>query len=132
MTITAAPRLAAFLAALPHLQPQEFVSPPGLGGTWRTKFIRSGLERGAIAVHWSGAGLCIVQPSSHAVCRECAISKSRSECTHCSCSMCVWLRQSDEHTGSPVSRERVMQLARQLQTFQMAQPTSMPMLDEDF
>ena len=132
MMITAAPRLAAFLDALPHLQPQEFVSPPGLGGTWRTEFIRSGLERGAIAVHWSGAGLCIVQPSGHAVCRECAISKSRSECTHCSCSMCVWLRQSDERNGPPVSREKVMELARRLQAFQMAQPSSDAMLDADF
>ena len=131
-TIAPAPRLAAFLSVLSRADPQEFVSPPGLGGTWRARFIRSGLERGVIAVHWTGMGLCIVQPNSHGVCKECAISKSRSECTHCSCSMCVWLRQSDERSGSLVSREKVMALARRLQTFQMAQPSSAAMLDEDF
>ena len=131
-TISPAPKLAAFLAALPHADPNEFVSPPGLRGTWRSKFIRSGLDKGVLAIHWSGAGLCIVQPSSHGTCKACADSKSRSECHHCACAMCAWLRMTEERHSPPVSREKMMQLARRLQTFQMArQPVSVPTLDDE-
>ena len=132
-TLVPAPNVVAFLEALPHADPLQFVSPPGLGGTWRAKFIRAGLDKGVLVVHWSGAGLCIVQPSTHGACADCKGRKGSQPCEHCACSMCAWLRQTDERASPRVSRARMEQLTRRLRALQLgsAQPAS-AMLDEDF
>lgn len=127
------PKLTAFLEALPHCLDDDFCSPPGLGGGFRVKYIKRGLERGVLAVHWTGLGLTIVQPSKHGVCAHCA-SRKGTTCTHCACEMCSWFRQTEQLASPRVSRERMVELARRLKTFTFGtrQPVSAPALDDDF
>jgi hypothetical protein len=116
------PRLVAFLEALPQADPETFVSPPGLGGTWRVKFIREGMEKGVVVVHWTGMGLAIHQPKAHGICPECAAAKdSRTICNHCACDMCVWFRHTDELNSPRVSPERIRELAQRMKAFRFAQ-----------
>jgi hypothetical protein len=132
-TVIPVPKLAAFLAALPHADGQAFVSPPGLGGTWRSRFIRSGLDKGVLAVHWSGAGLCIVQPSSHGVCKECASHKG-NDCQHCACSMCAWFRMTEERASPRITPTQMKQLAERLKNFRLGgtpKSVGVGMLDDD-
>ena len=118
MDIKPSPRLAAFLEALRLAPDDDFVSPPGLSGTMRARFVRIGLETGVLNLHWSGTGLqYAVFTVGHGVCNECATAKTRSICTHCTCKSCRFDRQAEELGGKRVSQERVKALARQLQTF---------------
>ncbi len=132
-TMLPSPKVAAFLAALPHADPNEFVSPPGLGGTWRSRFIRSGLDRGVLAIHWTGEGLCIVQPSSHGSCADCKGRKGSQPCEHCACAMCAWFRMTEERASPRITPAQMKQLAARLKTFQMGGPKPAPvaMLDAD-
>jgi hypothetical protein len=111
-------RLTAFLAALPYAQDEEFVNAPGLG-SFRARHIRRGLERGVLAEHSTGMGLTLVQPSSHGVCGYCKGARGTQPCEHCACSLCSWFRQSEERASPRVSQEKLQQLARQLQRFQV-------------
>lgn len=113
-----APRLEAFLLALPHAPDDEFVNATGLG-TFRAKYVRRGLEREVVVVHATGAGLALLQPKAHGICRECADAKGRSICEHCQCAMCVWFRQTEERASPQVSREKFQQLRRRLRTFEL-------------
>ena len=127
-----APRLQAFLTALPHAQDEDFVSAPGLG-TFKAKHVRRGMERGVLVVHSSGLGLAIMQPSSHGVCAHCS-GRKRDVCDHCACLMCSWFRQTEERSSPRVSQEKMSQLARRLQAFQLGGgpvAISEPALDDD-
>jgi len=132
MTTKTSPRLDAFLEALPHAMPDEFVNAPGLG-TLRAKFIRIGMEKGLLVVHSTGFGLAILQPTSHGVCQECA-GRKNDICTHCACLMCWWFRQTDELTSPRVSRERWKGLVQRLKTFEIGSTTqtaAVPALDDE-
>ena len=102
MTTRLNPKLEAFLDALPLAGDDQFVSAPGLG-TFRAKFIRRGLERGVVAVHWTGAGLTLVQPDTHGACGYCKGRKGSQPCEHCACSLCSWFRQTDERASPRVT-----------------------------
>jgi hypothetical protein len=131
--VTTAPRLTAFLAALPHAHDDEFVNAPGLG-VFRAKFIRRGMERGVVVEHWTGMGLAISQPSEHGACGYCKGHKGSQPCEHCACVMCSWFRQTDELASPRVSRERLQQLVRLLKTFEIGaapKPVTVPALDDD-
>ena len=130
--IAPSPRLEAFLAALPLAKDEEFVNAVGIG-VFRAKHVRRGLERGVLAVHWTGSGLAIVQPKEHGVCPHCSASKSRSICTHCACIMCSWERVTDELASPPVGRAKLLQLVARLKAFQFgaAPAVAAPMLDDD-
>jgi hypothetical protein len=126
------PRVLTFLDALEHADEREFCSPPGLHGTWRVRWIRIGLKRGVVAIHSTGAGFTLVQPPTHGCCRECAGHKG-AMCEHCSCELCVWLRQTDELASPRVSRDRLVRLAARIKalTFAGPQPARAPALDDD-
>ncbi len=107
--ITPEPRLAGFLEALPTADLNALCSPPGLGGLWRVRAIRAGLQQNVLVVHRSGKGLAFApSPSSH---------RARD----CRCATCMWEYTASEPNSTPVSRERAMALARRLQTLQMGQ-----------
>jgi hypothetical protein len=130
VNVTPSPRLAVFLSALQHVPDKEFVTPPGLGGGWRAKHVRYGLEHGVLNLHWSGVGLQFAAlPKSHGACSECASKKSI--CTHCSCQACAFDRLTDEHGGPRVTRAQVERLQARLKAFQFAQGPRAPMLDDD-
>lgn len=124
-------RVTAFLAALPHAKDEEFVVVPGLA-TFRARHVRRGLEREVIVVHSSGYGFAFLTPPGHVgMCPHCA-SRKGNICEHCSCALCSWIRQSDERASPLVSRQKLQQLARRLQTFTFgAEPRSTPALDDD-
>lgn len=128
----ASERLDVFLKMLPKIDPDKLISPPGLGGTWRARYIQEGVERGILVVHSSGMGLAILLPKTHGVCPECAASKRRTICDHCSCSMCAWERRADERVSPRVSREKLQKLARRIQalTFAAPKPAEPVTLDE--
>lgn len=123
------PQVQAFLVELGDAQEDQFVSPPGLGGTWRAKHIRRGLETGALEIHWTGWGLCVMQPSKHVgLCVECARSRG-AVCTHCNCAMCAWFRLTDERNSPPVTKARFDELVARLKAFQI---TGKPKHDDLF
>lgn len=130
--MTDAPRLRAFLDALPHAGDEEFVNAPGLG-TFRAKYIRRGMERGVLVEHSTGYGLAIVQPDEHGACGFCKGHKGSQPCEHCACKMCTWFHQTDERASPKVGQAKLLQLARRLQTFTFAGPptTRVPALDDD-
>jgi hypothetical protein len=132
VTTTIAPRLEAFLDALPHAGDDEFVTAPGLG-VFRAKHIRRGMDKGVLAVHWTGAGMTLVQPPTHGICHECARGKG-ALCDHCACPMCAWFRISEERASPKVSREKMLQLVARLKAFQFGgpKPAVIPALDEEF
>src|SRR5437762_9302211 len=102
-------RLARFLEALPAADPSALCSPPGLGSLWRVRAIRAGLQQKVLVVHRSGKGLAFApSPSSH-------------RAKECRCGHCLWEYTASEPNSPPVSRERVIALARRLQTLQMGQ-----------
>ena len=104
------PRLAEFLEALPTADLNALCSPPGLGGLWRVRAIRAGLQQNVLVVHHSGKGLAFAPfPTSH-------------RAKDCRCATCMWEYTASEPSSPPVGRERVMALARRLQTLQMGQP----------
>lgn len=124
-------RLMAFLLALDHSLPDEFVNAPGLG-MFRAKFVKRGLERGVIVEHWTGYGLAIVQPPTHGACTDCKGRKGSQPCEHCACSMCAWFRQTDERASPRVSHERMQELLRRLKAFEFGgAPKPVPALDDD-
>jgi hypothetical protein len=133
VTTTLAPRLEAFLDALPHAHEDEFVNAPGLGA-FRARYIRRGLERKVIVVHSTGQGLALLVPEPHGACADCKGRKGSQPCEHCACQMCLWFRQTEERASPPVSRERLQQLAQQLKTYEIGstlQSPSAPELDSD-
>jgi hypothetical protein len=126
-------RLSAFLAALADVDPQAFVSPPGIGGTWRAKHILDALEREILVIEAGGTGLCFRVPRKHGVCPECAARKGgRQECRHCACDMCAWERRAEERSSPPVSPERRQALMTRLSRFRMGAEVRVLNLDEDF
>lgn len=128
------PKLAAFLEALPHCAEDDFCNPPGLGGGFRVKHIRRGLERGVLAEHSSGMGLTIVQPDTHGACGFCKGRKGSQPCEHCACAMCSWFRQTEERASPKVGREKLRELARRMKNFEFgsARAQAVPDLDDDF
>jgi hypothetical protein len=116
------PKLTAFLRVLPTIDPETLVTPPGLGGLWRAKYILEGVERGIVVTHWTGLGLALVQPKHHGICEHCAQSKSRTVCEHCACSLCSWLRKCDERSSPRVSREKWAELMVRVRTFRTGEP----------
>lgn len=127
------PKLAAFLEALPLAGDEEFVNAIGIG-TYRAKYIRRGLERNVLVVHWTGMGLAILQPSTHGACAHCKGLKGSQPCEHCACLMCSWFRQADERASPRVSRTKLLQLAARLKGFQMGaqvEKPAVPALDDD-
>src|SRR5438552_11560982 len=107
------PRLAEFLETLPLADLNALCSPPGLGGLWRVRAIRAGLQQKVLMIHHTGKGLAFApNPSSH---------RARD----CRCATCIWEYTSSEPSSPPVGRERVMALARRLQTLQMGQRSEM-------
>lgn len=127
------PRLTAFLAALPMADENAYCSPPGLGGGFRVKYIRRGMERGVIVVHHTGLGLAIQEPTTHGACGFCKGRKGSQPCDHCACAMCAFFHQNDERASPRVSQTRMVELARRLKTFSFAAPVpvSAPALDDD-
>lgn len=122
------PKLTAFLEALPNAEPNSWCSPPGLGGVWRVRIMRTGLEKGIITVHRSGRGLAFAPfPSSHGACSHC-VSK-RAVCDHCSCPHCAFDRMSAETAGRPVSRAQVDALRERLRNFRMAKAPTVTLDD---
>lgn len=133
MSARLAPRLEAFLDALPHARDDEFVNAPGLG-SFRAKYIRRGLEREVLTIHSTGEGLAIVIPTTHGACADCKGRKGSQPCEHCSCTMCAWFRQTEERSSPRVSREKLQELARRLKRFEIgAQVATIttPALDDD-
>ena len=130
--ISPSPRLATFLAALAHAQPNEIVSPPGLGGGWRVRLVKLGLDQGRLIVHWSGTGLCFARfPTSHGACQACAVSK-RSICDHCSCAACAFDRLCEDRGGRLVSREKVQELLTRIAALRYSPPAQPGLgLDEE-
>jgi hypothetical protein len=127
--MTLSPRLEAFLAALPNADDNALVNPPGLGGVWRVRAIRLGIERHVLAVDRSGNGFNLVQPSTHGACEDCKGRKGSQPCIHCRCALCQWLVLADEHGGPRASRQKVAELAARLQAFAITGPKQHP-LDE--
>ncbi len=108
-SIAPEPRLAQFLEALPTSDLNALCSPPGLGGLWRVRAIRAGLQQNVLVVHRSGKGLAFAPlPPSH-------------RAKDCRCATCIWEYTASEPNSPPVSRERVVALTRRLQTLQMGQ-----------
>lgn len=124
------PVLQAFLEALPHAKDDEFVYAPGLG-VFRAKFVRLGLERGALAVHSTGFGLCLVQGRDHGICPHCSASKARTICEHCACELCSWFRRTEERSSPPVSRAKLVQLAARLKAFRVGGAAQLPAYPHD-
>jgi hypothetical protein len=104
------PRLIVFLEALPLMDDAQFCWPPGLGGGWRVKHIRSGLQRGVLVVHRRGTHLAYAAlPDEH---------KAKG----CRCKTCHWERQADEREGSGmVTREQAQRMRTEILTFQFGQ-----------
>jgi len=127
-----APRVEAFLDALPHAHDDEFVNAPGLG-SFRAKFIRRGMDRGVVVVHSTGFGLAIAQPETHGACADCKGRKGSQPCEHCACAMCSWFRQTEERASPRVSPEKLRQLVRRLKHFEIGgvPPVTAPALDSD-
>src|SRR5712692_5631365 len=97
-------RLTAFLTALEQVDPDTLVSPPGLGGLWRARHIKSGLGR-RVLVEYDGI-IAFSRNPHHGACQGCS-GRKRDICTHCNCSTCIWERETDEHGGKPVTRAQV-------------------------
>src|SRR5437660_498111 len=125
MMATAEQRCAAFLEALATADDQEFCSPPGLGGTWRTVHIKDALERGILVnCGWGIAYARVVKNSgsTHGVCQSC--SGKRDVCIHCSCVTCVWERRAAETGGPPATKAQVDALRVRLAAFQFSVATA--------
>jgi len=120
-------RLVAFLEALETAEPNAFCSPPGLGGGWRVKHVRSGMARKVLVVHHSGEILAYQIPNTHGVCPEC--KARRTPCEHCNCAMCAFDREISEHGGKPVTKEQIAQLRAKIAAFQFGQPKPVVRLD---
>jgi hypothetical protein len=127
-TLPTSKRLIAFLEWLDHnSDPQELCSPPGIGGLWRTRFIRSGLDRGVIVVHHSGELLAFSIPKSHGICPECARERRGTLCTHCNCAMCAWEHEAEERNSLRVSQQKLTELALRMRAFAIgSQPPAPP------
>ncbi|MFI4977562.1 MAG: hypothetical protein ACHQC8_02625 [Solirubrobacterales bacterium] len=103
------PRLIVFLEALPTAADEEFCSPPGIGGLWRVKHVRSGLARGVLVVHHRGTHIAFAPfPPNHR--------------KHpCSCVNCYWEREADEHGGNAVTRQQAQRMRVEILSFQFGQ-----------
>src|SRR2546426_2957315 len=111
------PRLQDFLEVLKAADGNEFCSPPGLGGLWRTRFIKTGLEKGILVIHHLGRGLAFApDPIDH---------KADKNGFRCACKTCVWLWQAGEPDSPPVSRARVIALRERLRYFQIGRTMTM-------
>ena len=89
------------------------------------------MDKGVLVVHSTGFGLAIAQPETHGACGDC---KGSQPCEHCSCVMCAWFRQTEERASPRVSREKFVQLALRLKTFEVGggpAPVPAPALDDD-
>ena len=108
--------LSEFLVALEAADGSSFCSPPGLGGTWLVKHIRSGLGR-HVLVPYDGI-IAFARNPKHGVCQNCARIRG-SECTHCNCTTCIWQTEVDGRSGPKVTPEQVAQLQVKLRRFQI-------------
>ena len=122
------------MAALASASDEEFCSPPGLGGVWRVKHLRSGLARGVIVR--SDGIIAFVRNPHHGLCENCAAHAKRggrAECTHCNCSTCIWEREVEEKGGPKVTRAKMQELAARLRAWSIVGPQTaaeVPLLDD--
>jgi hypothetical protein len=124
------PKLAAFLEALNHADGDSFCSPPGLGGGWRVKHVRAGLDRHALCVHSSGQILAFSPyTTKHGACEACT-SRKGAICTHCACGHCAFDRLCAEHGGPKATREQVQALLAKLRNFELGRRAPVVALDD--
>lgn len=84
-----------FLEALEAAEPEDWCSPPGLSGPWRVRWIRKGLESGALVIHHSGACIAMKHGPEH-------------RAGPCPCALCRWVyAQKLEDWGSPPSNRKI-------------------------
>lgn len=115
-----APKVNAFLVALATAEDDAFVVPPGLGGGWRAKHVKTGLERNVLTIHSSGQGFAFTPfTSKHGRCRECA--GHRDVCTHCACEHCAFDRVCGEHNGPRATQAQVAVLRAKIDSFRFHQ-----------
>jgi hypothetical protein len=128
--MTQSPKVEAFLEALKYADGEAFCVPPGLGGGWRVKHVRTGLERHVLCVHSSGQLLAYTAYSSkHGACQNCAGRKG-AICAHCNCAHCQFDRLTSEHGGNLATREQAARLRAQIQQFQFGRRGAVEALDE--
>ena len=123
--------LGDFLDSLPGLPDEDLCIPPGLGGLWKVRHIRAGLDQGVLVVHRSGWGFAFAPfPSKHGACQNCA--QRRSICDHCNCHACVWDRMASDHGGPRVTQAQTTRLRAMIRALQLGpRPKPVYALDED-
>ena len=84
-----------FLEALEAAEPEDWCSPPGLKGPWKVRWIRKGLESGALVVHNSGQCIAMKHGPEH-------------RGGPCPCALCRWLyAQKLEDWQSPTTTRKI-------------------------
>lgn len=121
-------RLALFLKALERADANELCSPPGLGGLWRVKHVRSGLAR-RVLVEYEGI-IAFARNPRHGACESCRGRKGSQPCDHCNCSTCVWEHEADERGGRLADPAKVRALVRRMQAFSFEGPKRPALTDE--